>query len=216
MALLRLVQCLFPPPLQLIWPVVVAGLREWIDPRLVNKTIIRSRLSLCLCTDSTLDLGEWRRGVRERRSPMVRFAILMHVAWICLIQFKYTHFFSHINREDDVSKAQYILRINSAHFSSRHSLSPQFSFPATNVSVSAVCSDLNKVEASLPTPQSFSVWDWAASCRTRLSQCLTVTLQCLKCNQFHFPVHSDPQTGSQRHYSYWHSLLGSNSTDRKN
>ena len=77
--------------LQLIWPVVVAGLREWIDPRLVNKAIIRSRLSLCLCTDSTLDgvNAAGRRGAREGRTLMVRFNILMRVGWICLNQFQW-------------------------------------------------------------------------------------------------------------------------------
>lgn len=54
------------PSLQLIWPVVVAGLREWIDPRLVNKAIIRSRLSLCLCTDSTLDGANGGGGGEEQ------------------------------------------------------------------------------------------------------------------------------------------------------
>lgn len=55
----------FLPTLQLIWPVVVGGLREWINPRLVNKAIIRSRLSLCSCTDSALD-GVNGEGGEER------------------------------------------------------------------------------------------------------------------------------------------------------
>lgn len=98
-----------PLSLQLIWPVVVAGLREWIDPRLVNKAIIRSRLSLCLCTDSTLDgvNAGGRRGARERRTLMVRFNILMCVSWICLNQFQWWEtltlffwfIFTHINAD---------------------------------------------------------------------------------------------------------------------
>lgn len=48
-------RCVFTR-LWFIWPQVVGRLRERIGPRLVNKAIIRSRLSLCV----------WREGASER------------------------------------------------------------------------------------------------------------------------------------------------------
>lgn len=77
------------PFLQLVWTVVVAGLRQWIAPRLVNKAIIRGWLRFCLCTDRTLNRANAGKERGKERTLMMRFHILMHVGCVCLNRFKW-------------------------------------------------------------------------------------------------------------------------------